>query len=1018
MRQSPLPRILLLCLIASCLSAFALGQSVVKGKITDQSTGEAIQGVTISVKGTNDGTMSDAGGNYSISVGSANAILVFSFTGYTTQEISVAGKSEINVILATAAASLSEVVVVGYGTQQKKDVTGAVASVKGSEIQNLPVSGATQALQGRSAGVNVVRNGGSPGNAGSIRIRGTGTINNADPLVIIDGVPAGGLNSVNPNDIESIEVLKDASASAIYGTRAANGVVIVTTRRGGYEQPSRLTINAYTGTSSVIKTLDMLDAPTLVELKKERYTNDGLPVNEVWNNPDNLVQRTNWQDALFRKGKVNNVDVSVAGGGVNSSYMLSGGYYDEQGVITNSYFRRLSVRLNSDHKIGKRLKIGESIQLTNSRDNALNTLSAQTGVIWSAIRFMPFIPVTYDDGTWGTSKASNEYGDINNPVFTAATTDAANINNRILGNVTAELEIIKGLKLKANLGLDANHYTAKNFSIIITDQTRTNNNNELSRSFSESYSLLGEYFLSYNKIFADKHKVDVVGGYTAQSFNGDYFSAAKRDFINENSNQRYLDVGQTLRAIGGNRTYDALSSWFGRINYDFDKRYLLTATFRADGSSKFADDNKWGYFPAFSAGWRISNEQFFKNVTFFDELKLTGGWGQLGNQNVASLQYLALIGGGHRYSFGNNTVVGSTQSRIPNLNISWETAEMTNIGLTAEMLSRTLQVNINYFIKNTKDMLLAPPTVGTIGIAAVPDQNVGILRNQGLEIDLTYRNSAGAFNYSLSGNAAFIKNKVIKLYDGNYIGSVFYGRPNQEISRTYEGHPIGVFYGWKTDGLYQTQDDIDKDANIANDSRRTDGLIRPGDVRFIDLNNDGIINEDDRTILGSPHPKVVYGFNANLEYKGFDLTLFFLGNAGLSIFNADRMQGLDPTYSFNMYAETKDRWTGAGTSNTIPRMTTLRNNLNYRTSDMFIEKGDFLRLKNAVLGYTLPAGLTAKVGISKLRVYITGQNVFTFTKYSGLDPELGYTDGNRQINVDYAQYPQSRSWTFGLNVTF
>ncbi len=1001
--------------IAVCSAAFA--QSSVTGTVTDQTAGAPIPSVNITIKGTTRGTVSNADGVYTIALAANDSVLVFSSAGYSATEVSINGRSVIDVALATTSSKLAEVVVVGYGTQAKRDVTGAVASIKGNEIQNLPTSSAVQALQGRTAGVNVVRNGGSPGNTGSIRIRGTGTINNADPLVVIDGVPAGNLNSVNPNDIASIEILKDASASAIYGTRAANGVVIVTTKRGGFEQASKVTVNAYTGTSKARKTIDMLDAATLVELKKERYTNDGLTVNPVWNDGSNAVQRTNWQDELFQTGKVNNVDVSLAGGSAKSSFMLSGGYYDEKGIITNSYFKRFSMRLNSDHKVGKRLKIGQSLQLTRSDDNALNTTSAQDGLIWSAIRFMPFIPVKNEDGSWGTSKASNEYGDINNPIFTANSNDANNINTRLLGNLNAEYLIMKGLKFKVNLGIDGNHYTGRSFNIIVTDQTRTTNNNSLNKSFSESYSLLGEYFLSYSNIFAGKHKVDVVGGYTAQTFEGDVFSASKRDYLNEDPNQRYLDAGQSLGGIGGNRYYDALQSVFGRLNYDYDRRYLFTATFRADGSSKFAEGNKWGYFPAFSAGWRISQEKFF-NVKFIDELKLTAGWGQLGNQNVGGLQYLALIGNGGRYSFNNNTVVSATQSRLPNYNISWETAEMTNIGLNAELFNRKVQVSINWFDKTTRDMLLSPPTIGTVGTLAVPDQNVGILKNTGLEIDLGYRNTIGDFSYGVSANASFIKNKVEKLYDGNFIGSQTYGRPNEEISRTYEGLPLGIFWGWKTDGLYQTAEDINKDPNIANDSRRTDGLISPGDVKFLDANGDGKIDDKDRVNLGSPHPKIVYGFNADFGYKGFDLSLFFLGNSGLKIYNADRMQGLDPTYSFNMYAEAANRWTGPGTSNSIPRMTTRRDNRNYRTSDMFIENGSFLRLKNLSVGYTLHENITNKIGIGRTRFYITGQNVFTFTNYSGLDPELGYTDGNRQINVDYAQYPQSRSWIFGANITF
>ena len=376
--------------------------------------------------------------------------------------------------------------------------------------------------------------------------------------------------------------------------------------------------------SNAIKTLDMLDAGTLAELKRERFTNDGLTINPVWNDPSNAIQRTNWQDELFKTGTVNNIDVALSGGSSKSSYMLSAGMYDEKGIITNSFFKRYSMRLNSDHRIGKRLKVGQSIQLTRSNDNSLNTLSAQDGLIWSAIRFMPFIPVKNEDGSWGSSKASNEFGDINNPIFTANSIDADNVNTRLLANINAEYELLKGLKFKVNLGVDGNHYTGRNFNILISDQTRTRNNNSLDRSFSESYSLLAEYFLSYSNIFAGKHKLDAVAGYTSQTFDGDNFSAAKRDFLNEAPNQRFLDVGQTLQGIGGNRYYDALQSVFGRINYDYDQRYLFTATFRADGSSKFAEGNKWGYFPAFSAGWRISKENFF-NVSFIDELKLTAG---------------------------------------------------------------------------------------------------------------------------------------------------------------------------------------------------------------------------------------------------------------------------------------------------------------------------------------------------------------------------------------------------------
>ena len=1006
------------------LPSLAFSQAnTVRGTVTADTDGGSLPGVNVIIKGTNTGTVTDLDGYYALEVPEKNNVLVFSYIGYTAQEVVINGRSQIDLALVEDATQLSEVVVVGYGTQEKRDVTGAVSSVKGNQIENLPVAGASQALQGRAAGVNVVRNGGAPGAGGSIRIRGTGTVNNADPLVVIDGVPAGNINDGNPNDIESIEVLKDASASAIYGTRAANGVIIITTKRGDFQQDLEFTVNGYSGVSNAINTIAVLDAPTLAELKRERYINDGIDINPIWEDPQYQTQRTDWQDELLGSGQVQNIDVSLRGGSENSSFLISAGYYNEEGMVRNSFFRRYSLRVNSDHKIGSRFRIGESLQLTSQNENFLNTNSAQTGVLWSAIRFHPGLPVRTDEGGYGSSQVSGEFGDINNPIFTVDTEDEQTTRHRLLGSLTGEFDILENLTLKANFGLDATIRDRHDFDIIIDEQIRQNDRNRLERQYQEDYSLLMEYFLSYNRAFGQNHSLNLVGGYTSQTFNIDEFSARALDFPDESPDQRYLSAGDTPDRTQGGRSYDALESWFGRANYSFANRYLLTATFRADGSSRFANGNRWGYFPAFSAGWRISEEAFFANHSFISNLKLTAGWGQLGNQNVARLQYLALIRSGERYSFGGQEVVGAAQSRIPNPDISWETAQMLNVGLEVGLLENQLLANFNYFIKDTRDMLLAPPTIGTIGTASVPDRNVGELRNQGLEIELSYRKTFGDFSYSISGNASFIQNEVTQLFDGNFLAARRYGRPNQEIVRTFEGEPIATFFGWRTNGLYQTEADIEADPSIANDPRRADGLIQPGDVRFVDLNGDGLIDEEDREIIGSPHPAMVYGLNANVGYKGFDLALFFLGNAGVDIYNADRMQGLDPTYPFNMYAETVNRWNGLNTSNSIPRMTTRRDNLNHRTSDLFIESGDFFRLKNITLGYTLPQTLTEQAGNSRARFYVTGQNVFTITQYSGLDPELGFLDVNDpnrnfQLNVDYAQYPQARTWTLGATITF
>ena len=998
--------------------AVELQEILVTGNVKDEK-GIAMPGVNILVKGTTTGTATDMEGNFSITVPGSESILVFTFIGYVMQEIPVGNQTVINVQLSPDTQTLSEVVVVGYGTQEKSDVTGAISSVKGSEFQNLPVSSTQQALQGRTAGVNIVRSGGEPGNPGAIRVRGVGTVNDANPLIIIDGVPSDGpLVDVNPNDIESVEVLKDASASAIYGTRAANGVVIVTTKRGKFNEGLKMSVSGYTGISNHIKLLEVLDASTLAMLKAERYTNDNLPIDPIWEDPQYQTQKTNWQEEVLGQGTVNNLDLSISSGGEKSSISISGGLYDEQGMIKHSYFKRYSVRINSDHKISNKFKLGQNLQITNQVGNAPNTLSAQDGLLWSAIRFHPGLPVKNPDGTYSSSQISPQFGDINNPVFTIDTQDRRSSRSRLLGSINADLEILKGLHARANVAIDASYGESREFNIRVLDQTRTTPNNSRTVGSYKSYSLLQEYFLSYNKQIGI-HDIGLVAGYSQQTFDYSDMGAQKKDLPSEDPSQRYLNSGGTITNAWEGRSYDALQSVFGRGTYSLKNKYLATVTFRADASSKFSPNNRWAYFPAFSLGWRVSDEPFFEGLTnVISSLKLTGGYGELGNSNIPRLQYLSLIGGGYRYSFGGNQTLGSAQSLIGNPNIGWERAVMTNFGLEAGLLQNQLLATIGYFNKQTKDMLLAPPALGSSGTATIPFQNVGEMENKGVEIELTYRKTTGDFFYTISTNATYITNKVTKLYNGNFLASQLYGRSSSEISRTYEGNPIATFYGWRTDGLYQNQAEIDNDVNISEDPRRQNGQIRPGDVRFLDLNGDHIIDDEDRTIIGNPTPKLTYGINASLGYKGVDVVLFFLGAANGDIYNADRMQGIDPTYPFNLYEETSNRWHGEGTSSSIPRMTNARDNLNHRTSDLFVESAAFFRLKNITLGYTFPEKLLEPLHVSKARLYVTGQNIFVITKYKGMDPELGLVQGNYQLNVDYAQYPQARTWTIGAQLSF
>jgi len=994
----------------------------ISGTVSDE-TGEAIIGANVSVKGnTTIGTITDVDGNFSLRI-PENTTLVVSYVGYIATEVRVGNQRALSIVLREDSQSLDEVVVIGYGVQQKRDITGSIANIKGETLKDLPVANLSSALQGKAAGVDIVSDGGSPGAEPVIRVRGTGSMSASNPLVVIDGVPSGKISDVNPNDIETIEVLKDASSSAIYGTRAANGVVIITTKRGSKNIKTNIDVNAFYGISNVSETLDMLTAPELVMLKKERYHNDGIAVNSFWENSYYETQRTNWQDELFNQGNVANIDLRMSGGNDKSNYMSSLGYYKEDGIIINSEFERVSLRLNSDHQINSRLKIGQSLQYTYRRWYNPSTQSVYSGVVWQALRFNPAIPCLDENGTWGSAVENNELGDINNPIYELDTERHQRNNHGLLTSITLDYKIIDDLYLKGNAAFDGSIYSTKTFYPMVSEQMRKRNDAELTQGHQERYSFLGEAYLAYKKDFKDVHSINATAGFSAQKNSGEHFTASKKTFPDEDDDQLVFDNGSTMGSINGNYyTQSALASYFGRLFYSYNGRYLLTATFRADGSSKFPEGKRWGYFPAVSLGWRLSEENFMKNITWIDNLKLVGGWGLLGNQEVSDLQYLTVmkknIDYGNKYTFGSDKVGGARITSLANTNITWEKTGMTNIGLDGAFFNQKLTASITWFDKKTVDMLVPTVVVGTIGRATIPDSNIGEMRNRGWEIELGHRqNFSSGFSYNLNFNASIVKNKILKLYgDNNYIGSLTYGRQEQEISRSYEGKPIASFYGWKTDGLYQNAAEIQNDPNLRNDPRKN--TIAPGDVRFVDMNNDGVIDEKDRTYIGDPNPNVILGFQAQFAYKGFDLSMNIIGSFGADLYNADRMQGLDPSFSYNMYRETLNRWNGEGTSNTIPRMTTVRTNMNHRTSDLFIESGDFVKLRNLTLGYTLPKGLLQKISINHLRLFVSAENLFTITSYSGYSPEIGYTDGNKQKGVDYAQYPQSRKFTFGLNLNF
>ena len=1010
----------------------------IKGKILDEA-GKPLRGVTVRLKGSKKTVITNDNGDFTLRA-STSGSLVVSYVGYKEQEVALGGQKTVSIRLQLNATGLADVVVVGYGTQKKRDVTGSISTVKGDDFKNLPVSNAADALQGRATGVDIIRDDGSPGSVPAIRIRGTGTINNSDPLIVIDGVPAGGLNDVNPNDIASVEILKDASSSAIYGSRAANGVVLITTKKGNFGEQMKTSLNLYTGSNTAVKYINMLTAPDLVTLKKEAYTNDGLPVPNLWNDPNYATQRTDWQRALLGTGKVNNADVAVRGGNANSTYSFSGNFYNEQGMIVNSFFKRYNFRINSEHKIGSRLRLGENVVYSNTNGSAPDTKSTQTGLVWSAIRFNPAIPVINPDGSWGTSQADNQLGDINNPIATAHEQTGHTRLDRILANGFAELEIIKGLKLRANYGFDQTTSEGFSFNNATPNQTRGPSISSLSQSFSRSKSFLEEYYLTYNKVFGGVHSLNLTAGYSAQTFNGNYFGASRSGFPDTSYDQRVLNLGNSSSVgnYGQNSPSAGLQSSFIRANYAYQGKYLLTATMRADGSSKFERGKRWGYFPAFSAGWRVSDESFFpKDLKAINSLKITGGWGQLGNQNVGDFQYLSIIsygGGGYSYNLGTGTVNqnGSYITSLANPNITWERAVMTNVSAELSTLSNHLTAVFTYFNKNTSDMLIPFQLVETFGAqnnlpddpgnVTLPDQNIGTLNNHGLEIELNYQNTVGKLAYSFGVNGSFLHNKITRLYGTKtYLASTPYGRENTDISRTYEGQPIASFYGFKTAGLYQSQSEIDNDPNIANDPNKAN--IKPGDVKFVDLTGpngkkDGVIDDNDRTRLGDPNPKFVYGFHGSVSFMKFDFSFNFAGAAGFQLYNADRLSGLDASQVFNWYAEQNGRWHGQGTSNNVPRLSVTNLNNNYRSSDKWVQNGSYLSLKSIALGYTVSKVHISDYQLPDIRIYVSSYNLFTLTKYTGYTPELGYTNGNLQRGVDVAQYPQARNFTIGATVNF
>ena len=1001
-----------------CVSSF--GQNLLTGTVSD-ATGETLIGASILIKGTQIGTVTDFDGNYELTVPAENNILVISYTGYEDQEITVGNRTTIDIQMAESISLIDEVVVVGYGTQKRSKISGSVATVTSDEITESPVLRTEQALQGRVAGVQVSQNSGSPGSALTVRVRGVGTINNSDPLYIVDGIPVDGIDFLNPNDIESINVLKDAASAAIYGARGANGVVLITTKGGKINQEGKISYDAYYGIQSPWKQMNLLNAREYAILSNEANINSGVVPAPEFRNPDLLGEGTNWQEAIFQDAPMYSHQLSFTGGSEKSSYTASGNYFLQDGIIggRKAGFERYTVRLNSRNKIKDWLTFGNTLGFTYLTRNIVPENNEFITPLVRALNMDPVTPVRKPDGTFAYSYYSDT--DITNPLNAIEQINDKWTTHRIVGSVYGEVDITQKIKFRSVYSVDASFTNRDifrpiyNLSInpILNDAPagEINNINSVERQHNDWRNLQWENVATYNDVFQERHNVGFTLGTTLLSNRHDFAGGGNTNLPSNDPANAF--ISNTIDPIASQSAYagateSALLSFFGKVNYDLDDKYLFSATFRADGSSRFGRNNRYGYFPSFSLGWVINREDFW-STDIVSLLKLRGSWGQNGNDKIGDYSFSTIVNAGQNYTFGSEEII--TNGNVPlvsaNPDLKWETSTQTNIGVDAELYDGKINFVADYYIKNTSDMLYAAPIPFVAGTQA-PVRNIGEIENKGLELSLSYRNRDKAFKYSVGGNIAFVSTDVISLGEGGEpitTGNVFSAGA---VTRTEVGHPIASFYGYVTDGLFQNQLEVEAHA-FQNEN------TAPGDIRFKDLNEDGVINNEDRDYIGNPTPDFTYGINADFEYKGFDASIFLQGVQGNDIFNG--IVRYDFSYT-NRPQTVLNRWTGEGTSNSEPRVTVSDPNFNARVSDRFVEDGSYFRIKNVQIGYSVPNSLIDQLKIDKIRFYLSAQNLWTITNYSGLDPEIGATNGALDIGIDRGFYPQSRTFLGGVNITF
>ncbi|RAJ95510.1 TonB-linked SusC/RagA family outer membrane protein [Larkinella arboricola] len=1021
--------------------------ALVKGVVSDDK-GNTLPGATVSVKGTTQGTTTDAEGRFSINMPDGNNVLVISFIGMKTQEVQVGNQTNLTITLVSNDQSLDEVVVIGYGTAKRSDVTSSITTVKAAELKDIPAAGVDQLLQGKAAGVTVTSNGGQPGGGVSVKVRGVTSINSNDPLFVIDGVPFVGGNTsnstgyaglgggdgqtgnsvmamLNPNDIESIDVLKDASAQAIYGSQAANGVILVTTKKGKQGE-GKINYEMYTGVSEVARKLDLMDLRDFARYQNEVLPIIGNPVADEFKNPDLLGRGTDWQDAMFQRGTINNHQLSFSGGKDKTTYYLSLNYFDNKGILLGSNFKRYSSRFSLDNQLKSWAKVGVSANVSRSIQN-VSLADAAEGTIWWGAVTSPLVPVKNLDGSWGGGQTVGgvQYSN-SNLVGNSQYRGNTKTSNNVFGSLYAELQLMKDLSLRNelsySLGQDNNTAFQKSGNV-----GGTSFRSKLIDSRSDSYYWSLTNYLSYNK-YMGKHGIQATVGHQAQT---SYYQSISGTKVDLQANIFDLNTGssdQTTWGLSGGKGHWAMESWFARANYTYDDRYSVSASFRADGSSNFGPNNRWGYFPGVSAGWTISNEKFMKgsvaNVLNFAKLRV--GYGTVGNQNFpGGAPNPAYVGAVQFFSgpvgFGSSNMING----IPNPNLKWESVRTANAGVDLGFLNGRIDATIDVYKKVTSDMIIFLTGPNLIGVGdqwddlKAPLGNAGQMTNTGVDIGITTTNIK-------KGDLTWKTNLVFTHFKNTYDraasaasaldGKVYYN--NYLITHTTPGNPVGSFWGLVTDGLFRTQAELDQSLpQFGYKVNETETWL--GDIRYKDINGDGKVDANDLTFIGSPLPKFTWGLTNSLNYKDFDFSIFLQGSQGAKAYNFLRWQleGLNNAWSNQMRTVT-DRYTETNTGGALPRFTTTNKN-NTAMSDRYVEDASYWRIQNITLGYRIPRNILSKVKMTNLRVYGSIQNLKTFTKYSGYDPEIGsFNNSIKLMNVDMGHYPNPRTFTIGANVQF